>query len=159
MLLMVDSGIRVSELTALKVGDYDRKRGQLVIQHGKGDKKRVIYVGETARQAIWRYLATRGSLLPGDPLFATGDGRPMDRFSIQKMIHRAGQRAGVKNAYPHRFRHTFAINFLRNGGNLLALQDLLGHERLDTVKIYARLAEVDLEQAQKNASPADNWRL
>jgi len=51
------------------------------------------------------------------------------------------------------------VNFLRNGGNLLALQDLLGHERLDTVRIYAKLAEVDLERQQKGASPADRWKL
>ena len=59
----------------------------------------------------------------------------------------------------HRFRHTFAINFLRNGGNLLALQDLLGHERLDRVRIYAKMAEIDLERQQTSASPADRWKL
>jgi integrase/recombinase XerD len=67
------------------------------------------------------------------------------------MIERAGAFAGVPDAGVHRFRHTFAINFLRNSGNLLALQDLLGYERLDTVRIYAELAEVDLERQQKGA--------
>ncbi len=59
----------------------------------------------------------------------------------------------------HRFRHTFAVNFLRNGGNVLELQEMLGHERMDTVRIYAKLAEVDLQAAQQRSSVADNWRL
>jgi len=75
------------------------------------------------------------------------------------MLQRIGRRAGVAGVTVHRFRHTFAINFLRNGGNVLALQELLGHEKLDTVRIYARLAEVDLRRAQQAASPADGWGL
>ncbi len=59
----------------------------------------------------------------------------------------------------HKFRHTFAITFLRNGGSVLELQRMLGHERLDTVRIYASLAEADLQEAQKRASPADNWKF
>ena len=59
----------------------------------------------------------------------------MDRTAVRAIVMRAGERAGVAKAHPHRFRHTFAVNFLRNGGNPLALQDLLGHEKLDTVRI------------------------
>jgi len=59
----------------------------------------------------------------------------------------------------HRFRHTFAYNFLRNGGNPIELQRLLGHEEMDTVNIYVNLAESDLQDAQRRASPANNWRL
>ncbi|MCD6291381.1 MAG: tyrosine-type recombinase/integrase [Anaerolineae bacterium] len=159
ILLLVDSGIRVSELVALRVRDYERRRGQVTIRHGKGNKTRVIFVGDTTRRAMWRYLTSRGELMENDPLFATSKGRPMDRHNVRKMLRMTGQRAGVKDVYPHRFRHTFAIAFLRNGGNPLELQEMLGHARLDTVRIYARLAEVDLERAQRNASPADNWRL
>jgi integrase/recombinase XerD len=83
----------------------------------------------------------------------------MQRTGLRLLISRIGLRAGVPDAGVHRFRHTFAVNFLRNGGNLLALQDLLGHKRLDTVRIYAKQAEVDLERQQKGASPADRWRL
>ncbi len=159
ILMLLDSGIRVSELVMLRVRDYDRRRGQVTIRHGKGSKTRTVFVGDTTRKAMWRYLGSREHLTEDDPLFATADGKPMDRHNVRKMLQNAGQRAGVKDVYPHRFRHTFAISFLRNGGSPLELQEMLGHARLDTVRIYARLAEVDLERAQKNASPADNWRL
>ena len=65
----------------------------------------------------------------------------------------------VARAAVHKFRHTFAINFLRNGGSVLELQRMLGHEHLSTVKIYASLAESDIQEAQRRASPADNWKL
>jgi integrase/recombinase XerD len=159
MLVLLDTGIRASELTALKMRDYEPKRGQLIIHHGKGDKKRVVFLGSAAKQGVWRYLATRPGARQDDPLFATREGTAMQRTGLRLLIFRIGQHAGVPDAGVHRFRHTFAVNFLRNGGNLLALQDLLGHERLDTVRIYAKQAEVDLERQQKGASPADRWKL
>ena len=159
ILVLLDTGIRASELTALKMRDYEPKRGQLIIHHGKGDKKRVVFLGTAAKQGVWHYLATRAGAKQDDPLFATREGTPMQRTGLRLLIFRIGTRAGVPDAGVHRFRHTFAINFLRNGGNLLALQDLLGHERMDTVKIYAKQAEVDLERQQKSASPADRWKL
>ena len=160
LLMLLDCGLRVSELTALNLADYDRKSGQVTIHHGKGDKKRTISVATVAKQAIWRYLKTRPEALPGDPLFLSShSGGRMDRVAVRAIVMRAGERAGVAKAYPHRFRHTFAVNFLRNGGNPLALQDILGHEKLDTVRLYVKLAETDLAQAQASASPADRWGL
>lgn len=159
MLVLLDSGMRASELCALRLADFDRKRGQLIIHHGKGDKQRTVFLGDTARQAVWRYLATRKETKTEDPMFVTRENCAIDRSALRRMIVAAGQRSGVAQAGVHRFRHTFAINFLRNGGNLLALQELLGHERMDTVKLYARQAEVDLEYQQRVASPADRWHL
>lgn len=159
VLVLLDCGLRVSELTGLNLADYDRKAGSVTILHGKGDKRRTITIATTARAAVWRYLKTRPEAKPVEPLFATRTGTRMDRTSVRAIIMRAGDRVGVKGAHPHRFRHTFAINFLRNGGNPLALQDILGHEKLDTVRIYVKLADTDLAQAQISASPADHWNL
>lgn len=159
MLVMLDTGLRVSEVCALKVKHYDRKQGRLQIEHGKGDKPRTVYLGQAGQRMLWRYLTERKVDSPNEPLFATASGRHMDTAGVRMMIVRCGERAGVPGAGPHRFRHTFAVNFLRNGGNLLALQDLLGHSTLEMVRRYARLAEVDLQAAQRKASPADNWRL
>lgn len=75
------------------------------------------------------------------------------------MITATARRAGVSHANVHRFRHTFAITFLRNGGNVLALQKLMGHEKMDTLRVYVELAQMDLQKAQQLASPADRWGL
>lgn len=159
ILVLVDTGIRAQELCNLKAKDFDNKTGKLMILHGKGDKHRSVYMGESARKALWRYFVARGALEPDDAILSTKEGRPMDRAALRKMLVRCAERAGVKKASVHKFRHTFAINFLRNGGSVLELRHMLGHERLDTVRIYASLAESDLQKAQKRASPADKWNL
>jgi len=158
LLTLLDSGLRAAELCALTMGDYDPKRGRLLVQRGKGDKARFAVIGQRAQKALWRYLAQRPDAGPRDPLFATRSGAPMQRTTLGQMVARMGDRAGVANVHPHRFRHTFAINFLRNGGNVLTLRELLGHESLAMVQRYARIVEADIDRAQTH-SPADNWRL
>ncbi len=86
-------------------------------------------------------------------------GRPFNRDALRQVIQWLGERAGVKKAHPHRFRHTFAISYLRAGGDVFTLQLMLGHSSLDMVQHYARLAELDVEAAHRKASPADNWHL
>ena len=83
----------------------------------------------------------------------------MNKNALRLIMARLGKKSGVKNCHPHRFRHTFAITYLRSGGDLFTLQSLLGHSTLDMVQHYARIAEIDVEQAHRRASPADNWRL
>jgi hypothetical protein len=75
------------------------------------------------------------------------------------LIKNIAARAGVQKAYPHKFRHTFAITYLRSGGDVFTLQSLLGPDSLDMVRHYARIAQVDVEQAHQKASPVDNWQL
>jgi len=158
VLTLLDSGLRVSELCGLTVADYDAARGRLHVRHGKGDKERFVVVGNRTRKAIWVYLVNRGEAKPSDPLFAARTNLPLHRSNLRHILARLGEQAGVPNVHPHRFRHTFAITFLRNGGNPLLLQKLLGHERLETVQVYIRLAEQDIDAGSKY-SPADNWGI
>lgn len=155
ILVLLDTGIRASELCNLSYNDYDAANGRLLIQHGKGDKARLVYVGDSTQKALWRLLVGKSNGL----LFAVRSGSALNRTNLRKMIVRIAQRAGVRGASVHRFRHTFAVNFLRNGGNVFALQEILGHARIDTVKVYVTLAERDIADAQRRASPVDNWRL
>lgn len=156
---LVETGMRASELCDLEMRDYDQKKGQLHIRHGKGDKSRFVYVADSAQRYLWRYLATRKDVRPNDPLFATASNRKISRDNLLNMIVATAERSGIKSATVHKFRHTFAINFLRNGGNVLELKKLMGHEKLETLLIYVELAQADLARAMRTASPADNWRL
>lgn len=165
LLVLLDTGLRATELCSLIVNDLDLKTGKVTVRHGvgggaKGGKGRTVYMGKVARKAVWRYLAGRDDGdEPGAPLFTNMDNRPFTKDSLRQLIHRMGVRAGVKNVHPHRFRHTFAITYLRSGGDLFTLQSLLGHNSLDMVRHYAKIAEIDVENAHRRASPADNWRL
>ena len=80
---------------------------------------------------------------------------------LRRLIHTAGERAGVSDAHPHRYRHTLtrAISFLRNSGNVFALQTVLGHESLEMVKRYLKIAQTDLQKAHQDAGPVMNWLL
>lgn len=160
MLVMIDSGVRVAELTALSIADFDNKIGRLHVRHGKGDKSRYLFLGAATQKSLWRYLATRPEAQATEALFCSRSGTPLNSDNVRHLIARCAKRAGIeRHVHPHMFRHTFAITFLRNGGSVLELQAMLGHANLETVRIYAKLAQIDLREAQRRASPADNWRL
>jgi site-specific recombinase XerD len=159
VLILLDTGIRASELCDLKVEDVDNRNNRIFVRHGKGMKERMLPFSPRTGQMIWRYLATRKETRPEDPLFLSKLNHPMTRIKLSEMFRKIGYRAGVPNVHPHRFRHTFAIQYLRNGGNAYTLQAMLGHSTLETVKIYLKLAQVDLDQVHRRASPVDNWRL
>lgn len=150
-------------LTLGQVGTYEGVSAQYLSQLETG--KRTPNVWALLGALAQRYRTSADYLLglTDNPApvgrINTAAGGHLTRQNLRKMIAAAGVRGCVQKAGVHRFRHTFAINFLRNGGNVLALQDLLGHESMSTVRIYAKLAELDLAAAQRKASPADNWRL
>jgi hypothetical protein len=147
--VVLDTGLRASEVCALDVGDVDLKSGQVRVKHGdpggaKGGKGRVVYLGKAARRALWRYLSSRADGADADaPLFVGKLHRRMDKGLLRQLIVRLGEKAGVAHAHPHRFRHTFALTYLRAGGDVFTLQALLGHRTLEMVQHYARLAQVD----------------
>jgi len=165
VLVLLDTGLRASELCALDLGDLDQRTGKVVVKAGdeggaKGGKGRLVYLGKAARRAVWRYVVTReDGNDPLAPLFTVRFGRRMNKNALLQLIQGLGAAAQVKDCYPHRFRHTFAITYLRSGGDIFTLQKLLGHSSLDMVKHYAKVAQIDVEQAHRRASPADNWRL
>lgn len=158
MMILLDTGLRASELCGLVVGDLHLKEGNAIVM-GKGSKERRVEFGPRTSQAIWKYLASRGVLQPEADFLISRTGRRLDREDLAKRLHTIGMRAGVERCHPHRFRHTFAIMFLRNGGNSLALQRLLGHSTMEMVRHYVKLSEVDLAQAHRRASPVENLRL
>lgn len=160
ILLLLDTGLRATELCELELRHVDLK-ARCLLTYGKGDKERALPLSARTARAIWSYLihaGRKGDLLT-EPLFTTRDAAPMNRGSLLQLLGSLGARAGVADVHPHRFRHTFAINFLRNGGNAYELQMALGHTTLEMVKHYLQLADTDLAKAHQHASPVEHWRL
>jgi site-specific recombinase XerD len=152
-LLLLDTGLRLAEVAALRVGDL-RPDGTVRVL-GKGSKERIVPIGATARAALLRYVRERESVGPADHLFVGRTG-PLGRRGIQVAIRRLGRRAGVTTrCSPHTFRHTFARGYLVNGGDVFSLQQILGHTTLDMVRRYVSLTEADLVARHRTASPAD----
>lgn len=161
VLTLLDTGIRPGEICRLKISDVNLTNGEIQIRpyHIGKTRPRVVIIGTTARKAIWKYLSTRESPKHNDPMFLTDDGHEMTRYTLGSLIADLGQRAGVSDANPYRFRHTFAIQYLRNGGDVFTLQRLLGHATMEMTRRYLMIAQCDTLDAHRRASPVDRWRL
>ena len=159
VLTLLDTGVRVSEIGNINLEDIDTERGWVKIT-GKGAKERVVRIGANAQKALWRYLVHRPNTERGQ-LWLTEEETPLRPDGIQMVIKRLKQRAGVTSSGNcHRFRHTFALNFLRADRNPFNLQYLLGHSDLRMVRHYtATLGMEDALKAHEKASPADLLNL
>ncbi len=138
--LLYASGLRVSELCSLKIADLDRERG-IVSVRGKGDKRRLVPVGEVALDLIDVYVRDGRKDKPGPTLFLSPSGRAMTRQAMWKIIKRYARAAGVTAPVsPHKMRHSFATHLLQGGADLRAVQSMLCHADLGTTEIlpYAR---------------------
>ncbi len=158
ILILLDTGLRASEVCGITARDVDLKNRRIWTM-GKGDKERSVPISAETAKALWHYMNERSEAKASAPLFATVDGRPFSRTALLALLADLGEKADILDVHPHRFRHTFAINFLRNGGNIFELQMALGHSSLEMVRRYLALAETDLERAHEEASPVNRWRL
>lgn len=155
ILILLDSGLRLSELAGIRLQDVDAERGWIKVL-GKGAKERVVRIGKVAQKALWRYLMYRGHDNKQE-LWLTEEGSALQGSGIQSAIDRIKKRAGInEGGCVHRFRHTFALSFLRADRNPFNLQYLLGHNSLEMVRLYtATLGMEDALKAHEKASPAD----
>ncbi|MGI4789504.1 MAG: tyrosine-type recombinase/integrase, partial [Janthinobacterium lividum] len=158
IMLLVDTGVRASELCGLKHQDLDLTEKRITVL-GKGGKKRTIYFGQRSTKALWTYLG--GKPVDADaPLFpserASAKGDHLSRFGLRDMIGRLEEKAGITGVRcsAHTFRHSFAVSFLRGGGQVYALKEIMGHTDLKMTLKYVALAEADLA-SQRRFSPGD----
>jgi integrase/recombinase XerD len=153
---MYAAGLRVSELCGLELGDVNLEAG-FVAAFGKGRKRRVVPLGEVARDAIGAYLAeVRGRWArEGERrLFVTHRGRGMTRQGFWKLIKRYAAGAGITKALsPHKLRHSFATHLLLGGADLRAVQTMLGHADIATTQIYTHVTGDHLAQAHAKYHP------
>ena len=155
MELLYSSGLRLSEVVALKVRDLDLLEG-LVDVTGKGGKGRIVPVGRIARSALQTWLRTREALCSADEpgLFVTRHGRPMSARAIQARVRRWALAQGLGlHVHPHMLRHSFASHLLESSGDLRAVQELLGHADIRTTQVYTHLDFQHLAQVYDRAHP------
>jgi len=117
ILLLIDTGLRASELCNLQIRHFDLKNRR-ILAYGKGDKERSLPVSPITAKAIWGYLiAARKEARVNEPLFLGRGEVPLTRSGLLQLLKSLGAKAEVNDCHPHRFRHTFAINYLRNHGD------------------------------------------
>jgi integrase/recombinase XerD len=155
--LMYSTGIRVSELAGIRVGDLQLDAGCLRCI-GKGNKERLVPVGKKALAVVEAYMKkSRPELLKDNAsanLFLNQRGRPMDRVMIWKMMGRYGRKAALRKPLkPHTLRHSFATHLLDRGADLRSVQMMLGHSDISTTQIYTHVVEERLKQVYKAHHP------
>ena len=145
------SGLRVSELVGLQMSEMDVVSGVLRIV-GKGNKERLVPLGDAAVSAVATYLREARPQILGDhrddAVFVTRRGGPMTRQAFWQLIKRYALKAGIdsRSLSPHTLRHAFATHLLNNGADLRSVQMLLGHADLSTTQIYTHVARERLKQ-------------
>jgi site-specific recombinase XerD len=142
------TGIRVGELTALRLADVEisERKGQLVVRFGKGSKYRVVPLNADARKALSDYLAVRPKST-SDALFLGRRSEGLSPRAVEKTVLKYAQHAGLEDVSPHTLRHTFGKQALDAGVDLVTVSRLMGHERLETTAIYTTPSAQDLEKA------------
>ena len=147
--LMYASGLRVSELVGLRLGDVDLSVG-IVRVVGKGDKERLVPVGDTAAESLRAYLREGRPLLvksrASDRLFLGRHGGGLTRQMFWLIIKQVASAAGItKPVTPHTLRHSFATHLLERGADLRSVQLMLGHADIGTTQIYTHLSRAHLK--------------
>lgn len=152
--LLFSTGLRISELTALSIDDVDLSRDEFSVR-GKGDKIRVVFLSDQAKQAIRDYLKARKDM--HDALFVqygknaknANDLRLSPR-AVQRMLKHYAAKAGItRKVTPHVIRHSFATDLLSNGADLRSVQALLGHAHIGTTQVYTHVTDKHLREVHK----------
>lgn len=162
---MYASGLRASEVADLTLNDVHFALG-VIKATGKGNKQRMIPFGKPAERAIRRYLEDcRPRLdkadgrddpkgpLPGKRLFLSRTGRPLERVAVWQIVRRSAKAAGLRHVHPHVLRHSFATHLLSGGADLRVVQELLGHQNVNTTQIYTRVDQPRLKAIHSKFHP------
>lgn len=161
--VMYGCGLRVSEAVSIRVTDIFAGE-QFIRVIGKGDKQRLVPIGECALSAIRYYMPDRQRILDScktamkdtDVLFLNRRGKPMTRVMVFNIVREAASRAGIaKDISPHTLRHSFATHLIENGADLRAVQQMLGHESIMTTEIYTHVETSKWQKTILSHHPRD----
>jgi len=145
--LMLNAGLRSSEVLNISVEDVDWISGKLIVRHGKGDKDRIVWINEDDLEIIKEWKEIK----PSRPiLFTTLKGKKINDRYLRAMVKRRAKRTDItKDVHPHLLRHTFATDLLRSTKNIRLVQKALGHASLSSTMIYTHVYDEELESALK----------
>ncbi len=161
--LLYSSGLRVSELTNLKISDifFDEEVLRIV---GKGSKERIVPFGQSAKHWLTEYLRKSRPLLEkrnrsGNYVFLNVRGGRLSRMSVWQIVHKYVAEAGIKKeVHPHTFRHSFATHLIEGGADLRAVQEMLGHADISTTQIYTHIDRDFVRQEYIEHHPLEKSR-
>lgn len=156
--LMLDSGLRMNEVVTLRLPMVKLVEGYAIVD-GKGNKQRVVLLGISTRRVLRRYMARRPAIADTEYLFLMSDLRPITNNTVKQLFQKLKKRAGIPRLHAHLLRHTFATRYLENGGDMYALQQILGHTSLEMVKRYVHCTHHKIVPKFSNYSPLDNMRV
>ena len=155
ILVLFDTGIRLKELIGLTLQDIDIDHGFLRVM-GKGNKERIVRISNRTLKELWAYLKLHGG--KSQKLWLSEERQALTDSGVAQLLRRLGKKVGIENkrCSPHTFRHTFAVNFLRSGGNIRDLMSLGGWQSLEMVMRYTKaLTQEDALRSHQLYSPVD----
>ncbi len=157
IMVLMDCGLRASEAFSLTLDDINWNDCMLLVRSGKGNKDRAVPFGQTCRKSLSDYINRRG-VLDTSTLLVSSYGRPLTRYTLGDLLEKRCKKLGIEGVRlsAHTFRHTSAIQLLRNGADAFSVQSFLGHSTLDMTKRYCNLVESDIKNMHQRCSPMDN---
>ncbi len=155
ILTLYGTGARVGEVIAIPLDNINFESGQITVT-GKGGNQRALFMSPVLFKILFRYRHRIRPKVDSAFFFLMTSGRPVSRYYIEHKIHQYAIQAKIgRRVYPHLLRFSFAIQFLRNGGDPFTLQGILGHASLEMTKHYVRMANTDIEKSMKKYSPVE----
>ena len=157
LVTLLDTGLRSSEVTNITLNNLNLEDGYMRIT-GKGDKERIVPIGKFVRMELMHYIEkVRPQVYRGDNnnLFLAQDGRPMTTNTVKMVFSKLARNSGVHRLHAHLCRHTFAVNYLLNGGDIFSLREILGHTTLEMVNHYLHFTSSQITAQHHKYSPMD----
>ncbi len=157
VVLMLDTGLRASEVVGAKLKDLNMREGCIKVL-GKGNKERIVPVGNVTQTALSEYVTyVRPGIadLDCNSLFVSESGKPISVNALKLFFSRLAKNSGITRLHAHLCRHTFAINYLLNGGDIFSLKEILGHTSLEMVNRYLHFTKAQITARHREFSPMD----
>jgi len=157
LVTLLDSGLRASEAATITLGNLNLKDGCIKVM-GKGAKERIVPIGKYVQMTLWSYIdkvRPKPTIPDCGNLFLSVSGKPITVNTVKLVFSRLSESSGIERLHAHLCRHTFAINYLLNGGDIFSLREILGHTTLDMVNHYLHFTSAQITSQHQKYSPMD----